>query len=225
MLQILSYMSRPYYQFPQQRQLDSGRVHWICRSTCVASLTTFKLWTWDAVPACSFFFPFLPCHLWFPMYKLGISFIKMFLDKFFFLILPRMKLLGVICFGYSVFHFLVWATLNSLRIPDRPLTHDALPECKAVCVHHRCWLHETASCLISLFHWELFTVNIQRCFKHGNCILQPSRTYFFDNSLMDFLVFYTQRHRQTEDRFVCMHVHAHVRARTHTQRHLQFYLF
>lgn len=56
MLQILSYKSRPYYQFSQQRQLDSGRVHWICRSVCIAILTSFKLWTWDAVPVCSFFF-------------------------------------------------------------------------------------------------------------------------------------------------------------------------
>lgn len=56
MLQILSYKSRPYYQFSQQRQLDSGRVHWICRSVCIAILTSFKLWTRDAVPVCSFFF-------------------------------------------------------------------------------------------------------------------------------------------------------------------------
>lgn len=45
MLQILSYKSRPYYQFSQQRQLDSGRVHWICRSVCIVILTSFKLWT------------------------------------------------------------------------------------------------------------------------------------------------------------------------------------
>lgn len=137
MLQILSYMSRPYYQFSQQRQLDSGRVHWICRSVCIAILTSLKLWTWDAVPVCSFFFRFLPCHLWFSMYKSGISFTKMFLDKFFFLILSDMKLLGVICFCYSVFHFLDWATLNSLCIPGWPQTRDALPECKTVSVCHR----------------------------------------------------------------------------------------
>lgn len=88
-------------------------------------------------PCLFFLLSFLPCHLWFSMYKSGISFIKMFLDKFFFLILLHMKLLGVICFCYSVFHFPDWATLNSLCIPDWPQTRDALPECKTVSVCHR----------------------------------------------------------------------------------------